>query len=164
MKPMMFESTEIQIIDKDGEHWVTASDLSLALGYSRSDEAARIYRRNADEFTGSMSQNAKLALSGNLQKTVRIFSLRGAHLIAMFARTKKAKAFRRWVLDILDAIAKGGEYAKQRWEQAEKLLQDRREQASDEGRGLALWRWEKKPLESNERYWRERMQICLPLE
>ena len=33
---------------------------------------------------------------------VRIFSLRGAHLIAMFARTKVAKDFRKWVLDILD--------------------------------------------------------------
>ncbi|MDQ9668887.1 hypothetical protein RF033_15005, partial [Serratia marcescens] len=32
----------------------------------------------------------------------RIFSLRGAHLIGMFARTKLAKEFRKWVLDILD--------------------------------------------------------------
>ncbi|GHK74011.1 hypothetical protein ECZU12_54220 [Escherichia coli] len=32
----------------------------------------------------------------------RVFSLRGAHLIAMFARTPVAKEFRRWVLDILD--------------------------------------------------------------
>ena len=33
---------------------------------------------------------------------MRVFSLRGAHLLAMFARTPKAKEFRRWVLDILD--------------------------------------------------------------
>lgn len=32
----------------------------------------------------------------------RIFSLRGAHLIAMFSRTALAKEFRRWVLDVLD--------------------------------------------------------------
>ncbi|MFN2858042.1 P22AR C-terminal domain-containing protein, partial [Escherichia coli] len=38
----------------------------------------------------------------NLKKKVRVFSLRGAHLIAMFARTPVAKEFRRWVLDILD--------------------------------------------------------------
>lgn len=31
-----------------------------------------------------------------------MFSLRGCHLIAMFATTDKAKEFRRWVLDILD--------------------------------------------------------------
>ncbi|GJC32652.1 hypothetical protein KAM398_26550 [Acinetobacter sp. KAM398] len=34
--------------------------------------------------------------------SVRIFSLRGCHLIAMFARTDVAKAFRKWVLDVLD--------------------------------------------------------------
>lgn len=36
------------------------------------------------------------------EKTVRIFSLRGAHLIAMFANTLVAKEFRKWCLDILD--------------------------------------------------------------
>lgn len=34
----------------------------------------------------------------------RIFSLRGCHLVAMFARTPVAKAFRRWVLDVLDKL------------------------------------------------------------
>lgn len=43
-----------------------------------------------------------LTTSGNLKRAVRIFSLRGAHLIAMFARTKIAKEFRKWVLNILD--------------------------------------------------------------
>ncbi|OOC12774.1 hypothetical protein BM451_14785 [Dickeya dadantii] len=32
---------------------------------------------------------------------IRIFSLRGAHPLAMFARTPVAKESRRWVLDIL---------------------------------------------------------------
>lgn len=36
------------------------------------------------------------------QIDTRIFSLRGCHLIAMFARTKVAQDFRKWVLDILD--------------------------------------------------------------
>lgn len=49
-----------------------------------------------------MTEVLNLTTSGNYQKEVRIFSLRGAHLIAMFARTPVAKAFRKWVLDILD--------------------------------------------------------------
>lgn len=53
-----------------------------------------------------MTEEVKLALSGNYQKTVRIFSLRGAHLIAMFARTSLAKQFRKWVLDVLDSETK----------------------------------------------------------
>ena len=44
---------------------------------------------------------------GDGEKEVRIFSLRGAHLLAMFARTKVAKAFRKWVLDVLDREVQG---------------------------------------------------------
>lgn len=39
---------------------------------------------------------------------MRVFSLRGAHLIGMFARTPKAKEFRRWVLDVLDREVANG--------------------------------------------------------
>lgn len=33
------------------------------------------------------------------EKETRIFSLRGAHLLAMFARTEIAKQFRKWILN-----------------------------------------------------------------
>ncbi|MFK5186363.1 hypothetical protein ACI3OY_11105, partial [Glaesserella parasuis] len=48
-----------------------------------------------------MTALIELQTAGGKQQ-VRVFSLRGAHLIAMFARTKVAKDFRKWVLDILD--------------------------------------------------------------
>lgn len=59
-----------------------------------------------------MSMVIKMMTNGinnNLrEKSVRVFSLRGCHLIAMFATTDKAKEFRRWVLDILDReVAQG---------------------------------------------------------
>ena len=82
--------------------YITSTQLAQALGYSREDAVGRIYERNADEFTSDMSQTVKLTVSGNYQKTVRLFSLRGAHLVAMFARTPVAKEFRKWVLDVLD--------------------------------------------------------------
>lgn len=47
------------------------------------------------------------------EQLTRAFSLRGAHLVAMFARTPKAKEFRRWVLDILDREAVQSPIAKQ---------------------------------------------------
>ncbi|MFS1538210.1 MAG: hypothetical protein ACL7BU_05375 [Candidatus Phlomobacter fragariae] len=40
--------------------------------------------------------------TGTVRMQVRIFSLHGAHLVAMFARTSVAKELRKWVLDILD--------------------------------------------------------------
>ena len=103
---LVFQSIQFNAIDRDGQPWLTSMELAKALGYANEDSVSRIYRRNANEFTEHMSQTVNLTVSGkinNLQhKMVRIFSLRGAHLLAMFARTKVAKEFRKWVLDILD--------------------------------------------------------------
>ncbi|ERS12563.1 hypothetical protein Q673_02830 [Marinobacter sp. EN3] len=112
---LVFEGTELSIIDHNGQPWLAAADLARALGYSRADKVSRLYRENSDEFTSGMtetitlssggsSENTDSGFSGNLTKTVRIFSPRGCHLLAMFARTDKAKHFRKWVLDVLDKI------------------------------------------------------------
>lgn len=103
---MSFQETKFSVVDRNGQVWLRASELAEALGYARPDALNKIYERNADEFTASMTTNVKMTFNGinnSLRETdVRIFSLRGAHLIAMFARTAVAKEFRRWVLDILD--------------------------------------------------------------
>ena len=36
------------------------------------------------------------------KQQVRVFSLRGCHLLAMFSKTPVAKEFRRWVLDLIE--------------------------------------------------------------
>lgn len=82
--------------------WLTSTDLAKALQYSNSRAVTMIYNKFSDEFTNGMTQVLEVSTSGNYRKKVRVFSLRGAHLIAMFARTDVAKEFRRWVLDILD--------------------------------------------------------------
>lgn len=91
--------------------WIRAAELARALGYSSEEKVSRVYRRNEDEFTPDMTQvieitdRPELGISKNLINKARIFSLRGCHLLAMFARTPVAKAFRRWVLDVLDRLA-----------------------------------------------------------
>lgn len=82
--------------------WLTSSDLAKALQYANSRAVTMIYNKCADEFSSGMSQVLEVSTTGNYRKKVRVFSLRGAHLIAMFARTPVAKEFRRWVLNILD--------------------------------------------------------------
>ncbi|MBV5301926.1 MAG: hypothetical protein J0649_09125 [Methylococcales bacterium] len=117
---LVFQNTTFTVIDRNGEPWLKASEIAQALGYARVDSIARIYDRNADEFTDQMTQiihvggdsnslnlgnvNLTVAKNNNLGNSdaLRIFSMRGAHLIAMFARTAVAKAFRVWVLDIID--------------------------------------------------------------
>lgn len=103
---LTFQSTTFNVVARDGQPWLKAADIARALGYSRADKVTQIYDRNAGEFTDSMSQNLALRVrdSDGIERPreVRIFSLRGAHLLAMFARTALAAAFRRWVLDVLE--------------------------------------------------------------
>ncbi|MFQ2329831.1 P22AR C-terminal domain-containing protein [Aeromonas dhakensis] len=106
MNSIRFHDTQFTVIPHHGQPWLTAAQIAQALGYASEDAVSRIYRRNADEFTSGMTLTVKLTFNGInnslREKEVRIFSLRGAHLIAMFSRTALAKEFRRWVLDVLD--------------------------------------------------------------
>ena len=99
-----FQDTELSVIDRDGTPWLTGPQIAGALGYIRPDSTERIYARNKDEFANDMTCTVKLTVQGQ-RRNVRVFSPRGAHLIAMFARTSRAKAFRQWVLDVLEAHA-----------------------------------------------------------
>lgn len=87
---------------RDNKFRLTSSQIAEALEYSSTKSITNLYNQNEDEFNAEMTQVTESVTSGNYRKKVRIFSLRGAHLIAMFARTLVAKEFRRWVLDVLD--------------------------------------------------------------
>lgn len=101
-----FQGFAFNPITESGSIWFTSTELAKALGYKKTDAISQIYARNADEFSDSMSLTLNMKVNGinnSLRnKSVRVYSLRGAHLVAMFATTAKAKEFRRWVLDILD--------------------------------------------------------------
>ncbi|PRM16293.1 hypothetical protein BV002_00537 [Haemophilus influenzae] len=102
MTTLTFQNTTLSVINQNNQIWLTTKEIGKGLGYRNpSADIANLYDRNADEFTAEMTALIEMPTAGGLQK-VRIFSLRGAHLIAMFARTKVAKDFRKWVLDILD--------------------------------------------------------------
>ena len=88
------------INDSNNEVWFTSKQLAEALGYKQSRAITKIFNRNEDEFTKSMSKTVSNPHVPNLD--MRVFSLRGCHLLAMFARTNVAKDFRKWVLNVLD--------------------------------------------------------------
>lgn len=97
---LSFNDVKFNPVQHEQQIWLTASELSKALGYKQTDAVSKVYNRNSDEFTANMTQVIDNPQTPNLG--VRIFSLRGCHLVAMFARTGIAKSFRKWVLDILD--------------------------------------------------------------
>ena len=99
---LSFKNTHFQITDINGQPWLRGFQIASALGYKNpSSDIAKVYDRNADEFTDSMTRVIELTTAGGKQQ-VRVFSLRGAHLLGMLARTKAAKEFRHWVLDVLE--------------------------------------------------------------
>lgn len=116
---LTFNEVNFSPVQHNNQIWLSASELAKALGYEKSNAVTQIYERNKDEFASDMTttlkvsvvnssrsvENLNLRLSKkneNLEKTIRIFSLRGCHLITFFARTSVAKQFRKWVLDVLD--------------------------------------------------------------
>ena len=109
---LRFHNTKFNYMEMSGQIWLTASEVGQALEYSDDKAVQRIYSRHSDEFTENMSGVVKMTTPKGMQES-RVFSLRGAHLVAMFARTTKAKEFRRWVLDILDREVAHSPIAKQ---------------------------------------------------
>ena len=103
---LTFNDVVLSPIPHQNSLWIRAVELAKALGFKREDQAAKIYRSHADEFTPDMAQLVEITDNANSAFPVKslIFSLRGCHLVAMFARTPVAKAFRRWVLDVLDKL------------------------------------------------------------
>ena len=83
--------------------WLTSADLARALGYARADTVERLYRQSEDGFTADQSQ---VMFSADSQcGTIRIFSLSGCYLMALIAHTKRARAFRKWLVDLVEQMA-----------------------------------------------------------
>ncbi|WP_134166275.1 BRO family protein [Paraburkholderia caballeronis] len=152
MKELMFQNQSIRLIEQDGKQWASAADIARALGYSRPDAVTRIYDKHRIEFTESMTalvmvetadpQNGGLLLNKTM---ARVFSLRGAHLIAMFARTDKAQVFRRWVLDIIESH-QASQSLIQEWFEAKAAVDAQDKFASLCGKGLNEHKRRKPPL------------------
>lgn len=102
MNSLSFNATQFHPIQQndDNQIWITSAELANALGYKQADAVTKIFNRKSDEFTRDMTQMINNPQTPNLG--VRVFSLRGCHLITFFARTPVAKEFRKWVLDVLE--------------------------------------------------------------
>ena len=112
MNTLTFNNNTLTTINQDSQIWLASKELARALGYKDTKHLNKLYNSNADEFSDNMTKVIETSESTASSKTkglkvkTRIFSLRGCHLLAMFARTDIAKAFRVWVLDILERETK----------------------------------------------------------
>ncbi|NGE49660.1 hypothetical protein G5614_17430 [Klebsiella pneumoniae] len=112
-----FHGVTINPVENVTGVWLTSADIAKALGYKSTKSISNLFAQYEDEFSQGMTmviESVTNGINGSTRRMkVRVFSLRGAHLIAMFARTPVAKEFRRWVLDILDREVVHSPIAKQ---------------------------------------------------
>lgn len=141
MQDLVFNDHRFLLTEKNGKTWLAAADIAAALGYSRGDKVSRIFDRHSREFTSSMTMVFQAPSLGHSlpPSNIRLFSLRGAHLIGMFARTAKGEEFRRWVLDHLDSLE--AQAVPQRslmveWFNAKAAVDNQKQFASVCGKGL----------------------------
>lgn len=151
MQELKFNEHNFALVERDGRTWLTAADIAVALGYKRSDQVSRIFERHEREFSPSMTmvfQTVSLG-KGIPPSEIRCFSLRGAHLVGMFARTENGQAFRAWVLDQLDDIERRsapGRSLMAAWFEAKAAVDAQDKFASLCGKGLSEHKQLKPPL------------------
>lgn len=98
----VFSGITLSIFTFDGQRWLTSPQIAGALGFERADAVGQLFKRHRAEFTTAMVALIHVDTANRgIQKT-RVFSPRGAALIAMLSGAPRAPAFRKWVLDTLE--------------------------------------------------------------
>lgn len=173
MDKFIFDNIELKVVDHGGQPCMTLSEIAVALygkGGDQSDapfdkgirQLNTLYRRHVDEFTPTMTALVKMRTRGGEQE-VRVFSLRGAHLLGMLARTDRAKRFRRKVLDVLDYEMQKGRSLAAEFNRTLLEYSGKKAVASLCGKGLRQWKDQKPPLEAKLSDLADQIQPSLPL-
>jgi prophage antirepressor-like protein len=169
---LTFDGITFQVVAYKGQPAITLGQIAEALygpeGGCQIDtppdvtRVRKLYARHADEFSETMTGILKLQTTSGTQD-VRVFSLRGAHLLGMLAHSKRAKGFRRWVLDVLDGRSEHANAIVGEYQKAVALLTAEKEVASWHGHGLNTWKRKKPGMESRAKRLHDELQLCLPL-
>ncbi|MFM2042102.1 MAG: Ralstonia phage [Pseudomonadota bacterium] len=96
-----YDGHPIDIYDASGIRWIRGGQVCHSLGVT-DRTLKRIVRQHRKEFTAELTQIVTVPTSGGSQQA-RVFSPRGAALVAMLTNSPRAAAFRVWVLDTLEA-------------------------------------------------------------
>lgn len=143
------------------EGWINATEIAKRFG-KKPVEWLRL--PETASYLGALARHLKVGES-HLYHTTK-----GRHG-GTWLHPKLAVSFARW-LDVdfsvwcdlrIDELLRGEVSAQQQFNQACEELEDRRGLASAQGRGLAQWKYEKRPLEARVEYWKRELQMSLPL-
>lgn len=109
---------EVRVLEKDGEPWFVARDLSRILGYTSLermyDHVDKEDKMNIDpqskQFQGSCENGVTLEVNPNVRR-MTIINESGLYDAIFGSKLPQAKSFKRWVTsEVLPAIRKTGSY------------------------------------------------------
>lgn len=102
-----FNGLPIAVIDHNNESWMTGDDIGKALEYNHPRQRINeIFDRNRDELEEFSIERNLRSTDGKLRDT-RVYNEEGVMLISMFSNQPKAKAFRRWAVQVLKQHRQG---------------------------------------------------------
>ena len=103
MTALTFRDTRLDVIDRNGQRWLTAEQIGLALGYAPDNArkgVIKLFNTHSDEFTEADTFVAVLATNSRGNPNTRLFSSSGCILLGFFANTARAKEFRVWAKQV----------------------------------------------------------------
>jgi len=104
---LQFHDVDFEIIDQDGNRWVTVKQLARALEYGRPDELLRLIQRNATEFNG---KTLTVNLTGKRGRPETVISYHGVIRVAMLSDAPRAIEFRDFAESVLYPVMTQGYY------------------------------------------------------
>ncbi len=93
---------EIRVIDRDGEPWFVAKDVSLALGYANPEQAVRTHCKGVLDIS--------TPTQGGVQ-SMKIIPESDLYRLILKSQKPEAEAFQDWIVcEVLPSIRKHGAY------------------------------------------------------
>jgi hypothetical protein len=158
--PFDYDGNEISF-NTDG--WINATEIARPFGKRPVDWLKQDETRQYLKVLGEVL---------NCDPESLLETRRGRHHGGTWLHPKLGVRFAQW-LDVrfavwcdlqIDSILHGDLGARQQLENACKALEYRKDLASQQGKGLSAWRWQKPTLENRVEYWREQLQLTLALD
>lgn len=158
--PFDYDGNEISF---NTEGWINATEIARPFGKRPVDWLKQDETREYLKVLGEIL---------NCDPESLLETRRGRYHSGTWLHPKLGVRFAQW-LDIrfavwcdmqIDSILHGDLGAKERFENACKVFDQRKDLASLQGKGLAAWRWQKPALEGRVEYWREQLQLTLTLD
>lgn len=93
-----FDVHRFDVVQRGGTIWFRSGQIVPALGLTERS-IRKVFDRHREQFGPDDTVLLPLPTSGGMQE-VRVFSLSGVMMLAMYARTEQAMHFHRWLLDV----------------------------------------------------------------